>query len=107
MPTPLKKRTSGLPTGSPSRERGTFDADRRSDGLSSREIAPCKKCLRTGRPKQIITPLPAAASRPDRRQPFSSRLSRYRLVYRMIFQLPSGCLRNMSIPGSVDFVDRN
>ena len=48
-------------------ERCTFDADRRSDGLSSREIAPCKKCLRTGRPKQIIAPLPAAASRPDRR----------------------------------------
>src|ERR1700730_4896698 len=30
------------------------DADRRSDGLPSREIVPCKKCLRTGRPKQII-----------------------------------------------------
>jgi hypothetical protein len=34
------------------------------------------KCLRTGRHKEIITPLPAAASRSDRRQPFSSRLSR-------------------------------
>jgi hypothetical protein len=32
--------------------------------------------LRTGRPKEIIPPLPAAASRSDRRQPFSSRLSR-------------------------------
>src|ERR1700737_4459395 len=42
----------------------------------SLEIAPRKKCLRTRRSKEIITPLPAAASHSDRRQPFSSRLSR-------------------------------
>jgi tetratricopeptide (TPR) repeat protein len=42
------------------------------------ETAPRKKCLRTRRPREIITPLPAAASRSDRRQPFSSRLSRDR-----------------------------
>src|ERR1700738_1811578 len=42
----------------------------------SLEIAPRKKCLRTRRSKEIITPLPAAASPSDRRQPFSSRLSR-------------------------------
>src|SRR3984893_15698786 len=42
----------------------------------SLEIAPRKKCLRTRRSKEIITPLPAAASPSARRQPFSSRLSR-------------------------------
>jgi len=53
-----------------------MNADQQSDSLMSLEIAPRKKYLRTGRPKEIITPLPAAASRSDRRQPFSSRLSR-------------------------------
>src|ERR1700730_17770017 len=42
----------------------------------SLEIAPRKKSLQTRRSKEIITPLPAAASHSDRRQPFSSRLSR-------------------------------
>jgi hypothetical protein len=67
MPTPLKKRTSGLPTGSPSRNEGHLTPIDDQMALPSREIAPRKKCLRTGRPKQIITPIPAAASRPDRR----------------------------------------
>jgi hypothetical protein len=52
------------------------NADQRSDSPMSLEIAPRKKCLRTRRSKEIITPLPAAASHSDRRQPFSSRLSR-------------------------------
>jgi hypothetical protein len=52
------------------------NADQQSDSLMSLQIAPRKKCLLTGRPREIITPLPAAASRSDRRQPFSSRLSR-------------------------------
>jgi hypothetical protein len=43
---------SGSPASAP------LTAGRRSDGLTSLEIAPRKKRLRTGRAKEIITPLP-------------------------------------------------
>src|SRR5690242_13026723 len=75
MPPPLKKRTSGLPTGSPSPVNAYCDREP-LDGLTWSRIAPPKKCLRTATPGKIILPLPAAASHSERRSPFSSRLSR-------------------------------
>src|SRR5208337_1012121 len=45
-----------------------LSADQRSDSLTSMEIAPRKKCLRTSGLKAIMTSLPAAASHSDFRR---------------------------------------
>jgi hypothetical protein len=49
----------------------------------NQKIGTSKKYLRTSPLKSIITSLPAAASNSDCRRPFSSRLPRYTVVWRV------------------------